>query len=116
VQGAGDAPRAADVILTVEPAVGPAQRVLLLLNEFQTPASPVGPVPPPALSYSFQAPPRLDLQSPPASPPGASASVTVPVSGVRAGRYLVRVQVDGAESPLGTGADGRFESPQVVIT
>lgn len=115
-QGTGDAPRAADLILTVEPAVGPTQRVLLLLNEFQTPASPVGPAPPPALSYSFQASPRLNLQSPPASPPGASATLTVPVSGVRAGRYLVRVQVDGAESPLGTGADGRFESPQVEIT
>lgn len=115
VQGAGAAPRAADVTLTVEPAIGAAQRVVLMLNEFQTPASPPVTAAPPALSYSFTAPTRLNLQSPPASPPGASASITFGVSGVRAGRYLVRVQVDGAESPLGADADGRFVSPQIEI-
>ncbi len=116
VQGAGSAPRAADITVTVEPAISATQRVVLLLNEFQTPASPPGSPVPPAQSYSFAAPPRLNLQSPPASPPGASASITFGVSGVRAGRYLVRVQIDGAESPLGVGAGGRFESPLVEIT
>lgn len=115
VVGSGAAPRSADMTVTVEPTVGPTQRVVLLLNEFRTPASPPGAVLPPALSYSFVAPTRLDLQSPPASPPGASISVTVPVSGVRAGSYLVRVQVDGAESPLESDAAGRFVSPQVTI-
>jgi hypothetical protein len=113
VQGAGAAPRSADVTVLVEPAVGPTQRVVLLLNELQTPASPPADT---ARSYSFVAPSRLNLQSPPASPPGASTSVTFGVSGVRAGIYLVRVQVDGAESPLAAGADGRYVGPQVEIT
>jgi hypothetical protein len=116
VQGTGVQLRSADVTVTLEPIVGATQRVVLLLNEFQQPASPPDAVVPPALSYSFVGPSRLDLQSPPASPPGASASITFGVSGVRAGHYLVRVQVDGAESPLGTGAGGRFESPQIEIT
>lgn len=107
--------RSADVTVTLEPAVGATQRVVLMLNELQTPASPLGSVPP-ALSYGFVAPPRLSLQSPPASPPGASASITFGVSGVRAGRYLVRVQVDGAESPLDVAPDGRFQGPLVEIT
>ena len=115
VEGTGVSLRSADVTVTVDPAVGATQRVVLLLNEFQTPASPPGAPLPPALSYSFVAPSRINLQSPPASPPGGSVSLTFRVSGVRAGRYLVRVQVDGAESPLGAGADGRFESPQMEI-
>ena len=116
VQGTGAQLRSADVTMTLEPTVGVTQRVVLLLNEFQQPSSPPNAVVPPALSYSFVAPSRLNLQSPPASPPGASASLAFGVGGVRAGRYLVRVQVDGAESPLGAGAGGRFESPQVKIT
>src|SRR5262249_59043725 len=94
--GSGNQLRSADVTVTLEPPVGATQRVILLLNEFQQPASPPDAVVPPALSYSFVAPSRLNLQSPPASPPGPSASITFGVSGVRAGRYLVRVRVDGA--------------------
>jgi hypothetical protein len=40
------------------------------------------------------------------------------ISGVMAGQYLVRVQVDGAESPLITDADPnnpRYSRPQVTI-
>jgi hypothetical protein len=111
----GPALRSADVTVTLEPAVGATQRVVLLLNELQAPASPLDAPAAPASSYGFVSPPRLNLQSPPASPPGASVSVTFGVSGVRPGRYLVRVQVDGAESPLDVGPDGRFQSPQVEI-
>lgn len=107
--------RSADLTVTLEPAVGATQRVLLLLNELQTPTSPPGSLPP-ALSYGFAAPPRLNLQSPPSSPPGASASITFSVSGVRAGQYLVRVQVDGAQSTLDVAPDGRFQGPLVLIT
>jgi hypothetical protein len=103
------------VTVTLEPTVGATQRVVLLLHEFQQPASPPDAVVPPALSYSFIAASRLNLQSPPASPPGASATITFGVSGVRAARYVVRVQVDGAESPLATDAVGRFDSPQIEI-
>jgi hypothetical protein len=114
VQGAGPALRSADLTLTVEPAVGATQRVVLLLNEFQTPASPPGSAPP-ALSYTFAAPTRRNLQSPPASPPAASSSISVHLDGVRAGSYLVRVQVDGAESILAADGAGRYISPQVTI-
>jgi hypothetical protein len=47
--------------------------------------------------------------------PGPSSSLTIPVSGVRAGKYLARIQVDGAESVLGTDAGGRYISPQLEI-
>lgn len=115
VQGSGAGLRSADVTVTFDPPVGATQRVVLLLNELQAPSSPPGAPVPPALSYSFVAATRLGLQSPPASPPAAASSITFPVSGVRAGRYLVRVQVDGAESPLGTDAGGRFNGPLIEI-
>lgn len=115
VVGAGAAPRSADITVTLDPTVGPLQRVVLLLNELQAPPPPA---PAPALAYSFVAPTRLNLMTPPPPPaplPPPSATITFPVSGVKAGTYLVRVQVDGAESPLGTDANGRFDSPQVTI-
>lgn len=113
VQGAGANPRSADINVTFDPHVGALQRVVLLLNELQGPPAP--PNAPPALAYSFVAPPRLDLENPPPALPAPSASITFAVSGVMAGDYLVRVQVDGAESLLGTNADGQFVSPQITI-
>jgi hypothetical protein len=113
-QTAADGTRSADVNLTIDPPVGATQRVVLLLNEFQpAPASPPdGAV---ARAYAFIAPQRFSLQSPPPSLPPPQSNITVPVSGVRPGAYLARVQVDGAESPLGVGAIGQFDSPQVTI-
>lgn len=72
---------ATDVTVQVAPEIGPTQRVVLLLNA----ATGVLPA-----SYTFVAPART----------AATTSLTIPVSGVPAGNYLVRVQVDGAESPL----------------
>jgi hypothetical protein len=72
--------------ITFTPEVGRRQRVAVLLNQFDAPAT--------AFSYSFIAAPRAETD------PETTASLTVPFSGVRAGTYLVRVQVDGAESPL----------------
>lgn len=114
LQGNGDEPRSANVNLVVAPEVGVAQRVVLMLNELVAPASPPTGAGIAPRAYSFVAPPRFQL-SPPSSPPASSASITVPVAGVRAGTYLVRVQVDGAESPLGVDVGGRFDSPQVLI-
>jgi hypothetical protein len=68
-----------------------------------------------ARAYAFIAPPRFSLQSPPPSLPPPQSNITVPVSGVRPGAYLARVQVDGAESPLGVSVMGQFDSPQVTI-
>jgi hypothetical protein len=114
LQGAGAEPRAANIDLSLAPEVGVAQRVVLMLNELIAPPSPPGSPEAAPRAYSFVAPPRIQ-PSPPTSPPTSSASITVPVTGVRPGRYLVRVQVDGAESPLGADASGRFDSPQVLI-
>lgn len=109
VQTAGNNLHSADLSLTVKPALGETQRVLLLLNELKpAPLSPPETSPP--LSYSFSAPPMAVL-----SPPAPTENITIPISGVSAGTYLVRVQVDGAESPLGTDWAGQYDSPQVTI-
>jgi hypothetical protein len=114
LQTAGNNLQSADINLTVTPAIGDAQRVVLLLNEINLPVT--SPPEPAAVaqSYSFNAPLRIP-PSPPGGPLGARESITVPISGVKAGTYLVRLQVDGAESPLGTDAAGRYNAPQVTI-
>jgi hypothetical protein len=114
VQGVGAALRSADLTVTVEPAVGDEQRVVLLLNEFVPPTSPPQPIARDVAAYSFNFPSRIAL-SPPIAPPGESNTVTVPISGVRPGTYLVRIQVGGAESPLGSDATGGYNAPAVTI-
>lgn len=105
--------RSADINLTVKPAIGESQRVVLLLNQFLPVLSPpaVDVVPD---AYSFVAPSRRPL-SPPTSPPGPTENITIPIKGVKAGSYLVRIQVDGAESPLGTNAAGQYVSPLLTL-
>lgn len=96
VTGAGDAPRSADLDVTVEPIVGQAQRVVLLLNE-QTATAPQ--------AYTVAAPRRT----------ADAATITVPVQGIRAGTYFVRLQVDGAESPLDLDPGSPTFGPRVTI-
>jgi hypothetical protein len=74
---------------TFDPAVGRRQRVVMLLNEFDAPADR------PPHAYSFEVPPRNAD-----SDPDATTSLALPFRGVAGGQYLVRVQVDGAESAL----------------
>jgi hypothetical protein len=105
VQGGGNAPRSANIRLEVSPAVTDTQRVILFLNELNPPDPQVPP-----RAYSFQL-----VLSTVLSPPGSLEIITIPVTGVRAGAYLVRIQVDGAESPLGTDASGRYNSPTLTI-
>lgn len=116
VQGAGVNPRSADVTVTMTPPAGNAQRVLLLLNQFNPPMSP--PASPlqeaRSESYGFVAPSRFPL-SPPAVPVDATATITFGIRGVRAGTYLARVQVDGADSPLTIDGAGYFVGPLVTI-
>ncbi|MGA9994022.1 MAG: DUF4255 domain-containing protein [Pyrinomonadaceae bacterium] len=107
-----DPPIKGTVSLNLEPAVGDEQHVVLLLNELIPQTSP--PTLRAPYSYSFRAPFGYQL-SPPLSPPDLTNSLSIPISGVKAGTYLVRVQVDGAESVLGTDMDGKFNSPTVVI-
>jgi hypothetical protein len=93
---------AADLTLGFSPAVGKSQRLLLLLNE----AAAADPS-----AYAFGTPLRV-----PAGPGDVSdASLKIPVAGVKAGTYLVRVQVDGAESPLGADAAGVLNAPAIAL-
>jgi hypothetical protein len=103
-QGASDStPRAGSVTVPVAPAVGAAQQVTLLLNEFAPPAGR------PPRAYRFTLPPNQ---------PGLVYPlnlVTIDFDGVLPATYLVRVQVDGAESPLARVA-GVYHDPQVTIS
>jgi hypothetical protein len=99
--------------VSVNPPVGNEQRVVLLLNQLVPVLSP--PVETKTDKYSFVLPARTPV-SPPAGPPGSSQTIVVPIQGVKAGTYLVRLQVDGAESVLATDVNGRFDSPRVTVS
>lgn len=104
VQGTGNAPRSADITLNVTPPIKPTQRVVLFLNEI---SSPISVVP---MAYSFPMPAVSLL-----SPPEFISTITIRVNNVQAGTYLVRIQVDGAESSLGTDASLKYTTPTVII-
>jgi len=106
--------RSANINLTVKPAIGDTQRVVLFLNQFTPISSPPAEVEATPDAYSFAAQTRRPL-SPPTSPPGPSENITIPIKGVKAGSYLVRIQVDGAESPLGMNAAGQYVSPLLTL-
>jgi hypothetical protein len=110
VGGSGSELRSANIEVTVDPPVGVNQRVRLFLNELPPPlASPSVPAPP-LLAYTFEGPAMALV-----SPPAPAALVTIPITEVAAGTYLVRIQVDGAESPLAVDAEGVYNSPQLTI-
>jgi hypothetical protein len=98
----------ADITLNFIPRVGVRQRVALLLNEFDPPLDR------PARAY------RFDVPFTPSNPADTSvASIVARVAEVAAGDYLLRVQVDGAESLLDPGPDPDnpfYASPQVTIS
>jgi hypothetical protein len=79
---------------TLDPAVGKRQRVVVHLNQL---APPVGQLP---ASHSFPDESR-DVEG----APEETDTIEVPIPGVPSGSYLVRVQVDGAESPLDRDLD-----------
>jgi hypothetical protein len=101
---AADVPRGGEITLDIAPAVGKRQRVLLLLNERDPPDTR------PPFAYRFAG----TSHSQPASP-DVSTSLAVSFAGVHTATYLVRVQVDGAESPLAVDAAGNYVSPNVSI-
>ena len=100
----------AKLTVTLSPEVGKSQRVVLLLDEFNPPTTRA------ALAFSFNAPPRDKPNDPATSP-----TITIPITGVAPGQYLVRVQVDGAGSQLTMDTDknsptfNQFNGPQVAI-
>jgi hypothetical protein len=102
ITGSGDGPYKGNVTLKVAPAIGRAQRVVLLLNQIDPPSDQ------PA-AYTFNAPARD-----PQTAPETDESITIPIQGVNKATYLVRVQVDGAESPLDVVAE-QYAGPKVDI-
>ena len=86
---------------TVSPVIQEGQRAVVLLNQINTTNSS-----PPPNSYSFNV-----------STAGGTtiSNISLDLSGIAHGEYLVRVQVDGAESPLTTDADGKFTGPSITI-
>jgi hypothetical protein len=98
--------RSADVTVKVSPNVAMGQRPALLMSEFQ-------PAAPPGHNYTFT--------NPPLTLPGSQTetdTLVFHISGVVPADYLVRVQVDGANSQLDSDSDPnnpRFIAPKVTI-
>jgi hypothetical protein len=85
---------------------------VLMLNEFNP--NPGQPLQPPGRllrGYNFEAAPRNQ-----ANTPDTSDTITIPIKNVAPGTYLVRLQVDGAESLLDADNNGRYNAPQVTIS
>ncbi len=96
VTGTGSNPRDATVRVPVSPTVGASQRVELLLNE-TTATAPK--------AYSFAAVER----------PADADSLDIPVTAVKAATYLLRLRVDGADSPLDLDPASPAFGPTVTI-
>jgi hypothetical protein len=87
--------RGATLTLALDPPVGRAQRVALLAGD-RTITIPPRPAGGPATTTSLDFPNPADFPT---------------------GTFLLRVQVDGADSPLGTNAvSGEYDKPTVTIT
>jgi hypothetical protein len=100
---AGDGTRSADVTVTVSPTVGAGQRTALLMNGLTLPGQ----------SYTFANPPLSLL-----APQTETDTLVFHISGVLPGDYLVRVQVDGANSQLDSDSNPNkptFIAPKVTI-
>lgn len=85
------------ITINVQPAITDRQRAVILLNSLN-PAS--------GKAYSFEVP---------GVPPGQKKTKhVVQTKGIASGTYLIRIQVDGAESPL-TASAGTYNAPTVSI-
>jgi hypothetical protein len=91
--------------VTFNPKVHAGQRAVLLLNEFQPPASR------PPRAYSFRAPEGNGVVAPAVD----TDKVEFTYANVIPGDYLVRAKVDGGESVLALDAAGQFAQPRVTI-
>jgi hypothetical protein len=100
-------PASGTITLTFDPHVGRSQRVTLLLGESNPPAGN------PGRAYSIAAPPENGITT---AGQTETAAIKFSLANVDPGDYLVRVQVDGAESSFGVDSAGRFSAPIVTIT
>jgi hypothetical protein len=85
------------VTVTVQPSIGPQQRVDLTLNSL--PGAP-------QQAFSFSSMARA----------AATTSIALPIAGVPAGTYIVRLSVDGAATALTVDAAKKFNGPTVTVT
>ena len=92
VQVDGNGNYSADAQVRVSPQIDVRQRVTLLLNELPGTSNPS--------AYSFVA----------GAHPILTDTITIPISGVKASTYVVRVQIDGAESLIDAS-----NNPQLVL-
>lgn len=98
----GDDLRSATLIIQVDVTVGDKQRVVLVMNERAIEHS---------IAYQFEADPRS----------AETNMLTVGISCVKAGEYLLRLQIDGAETLLNVDNDPNsptfnwYSSPKVQI-
>lgn len=85
------------------PRIGKSQRVFLIMNELNNPKPK---------SYRLNAPKDNGVTDPVTE----TDTIDFPIAGiVDSGAYLVRVQVDGAESVLQKADDGKYNQPQVAV-
>ncbi|MBC8028996.1 MAG: DUF4255 domain-containing protein [Pyrinomonadaceae bacterium] len=104
---ATDGTKSGDLTLKLDPKAGKEQRATLLMNELNPPSNRA------PRAYSFDAAPH----SAPADP-AETDTLVFPFSGVAPGDYLIRVQIDGADSPLEQSTDVNnpvFVGPTVAI-
>jgi hypothetical protein len=104
---AADGTRSADVTVKLNPNVGKTQRAVFFMNELNPPSGSV------AHAYSFDASPRNGPGD-----PAETDTLLFPITGVVQADYLVRVQVDGADSPLDRDPDESnpvYIGPKVTI-
>jgi len=92
IQIDGNGNYSADIKLQVSPQIDVRQRVTLLLNELPGTKNPS--------AYSFVA----------GAHPTLTDTIIIPISGVKAATYVVRVQIDGAESLIDAN-----NNPQLVV-
>ncbi|CDM92438.1 MULTISPECIES: DUF4255 domain-containing protein [Limnospira] len=92
LDGFDDEPRSGTLSISLNLAIAPGQRIVVMMNECSPNSNnPIG--------YLFTAPPITR----------ATATVSIPIREVKPGEYLVRVQIDGAESIL--SVDDNPDSP-----
>lgn len=102
--------RTGDLSVSLEPPVGRRQRVVAHLNQLNPPPGQT------SASYSF-----ADESRDVAGAPEETDALIIGFSAVRTGTYLVRIAVDGAESPLdrdpvpASATFEQFVAPQVTI-
>ena len=100
-----DGGRSGVIDITLDPPVGLRQQVAVLLNRLGGAGE----------SFSF-----FDDRRDASGAPDVSNTLDIAFTGLHAGDYLVRVQVDGAESPLDIETDpgpdqGAYTAPRITV-